>query len=660
MDPGKPRSKSRSKSQILKSKKLVISSKEEDKLKSFVVINPKPSCIGSNSAYCVEINNSSKTLPTQSERFGVYTKDIFNVNYRSETSAMAAETWYKKQPPISQDSFFADRDFFTGLTIPNSLTKPLQTLCHALQIQYNHTLPYNTAAMYGVSLNNQNINRYFEGVIGVMPTFKYGNISFGDFDFVILKPRLFIPPNDWNICSIPLGPRTKMKEDRKDSNLYRLQDFLPLFSNQDANTMKRSLLEKIARARELQMKKITEQLSELINDKSNKNKRYITLISDIIKLWKADIKRFSTSYVADEIISDKSVNALRKIMCEITLDRIEPLLAEDGINFQKFNALKTAVEKMDNSTTSNTKITIPYVDSRTNESKEKQVEIKDVDIEITQPSRLKSMAIVCNEVLLIGPNSRFNEAISAVYGNRRSEHPYHLYPGNSYIDKPVKSHKPLLIGIDYKDIDEEHLLDVLVDEIEKAIFPVKERMRESFFSKLLEKGLVYKVEENGDKLIIQNIPKASMKAFGDMAFASRSLMKLDPDNNSAYRAERDKVSVFEPQAQRAISYASGEIHTSPVQRQSRVFNKPMKNTEVPNFWRPKLIASDPIRGEEDIYRKMQVDIGNQKQQVIINSVRDDKKRSRVISPNSSQKRGKKSKSMSPSKGGNYKTRKNRR
>ena len=687
MDLGDPPQKSK-KSNFKKSnsKKSEVSSEEEDKLKAYVVMSKTPSCIGSNSAYCMEISNSSKTLSSQAERFGVQMEDIFNVNYRSETSAMAAETWFKSQPHIPEPSFFAHRDFFTGLTIPESLTKQLQTLCHALQIQYNHTLPYNTAAMYGVSLNTHNINRYFEGVIGVMPTFKYGNISFGDFDFVILKPRFFIPPNNWKICSIPLGPRTKMKEDRKDSNLYRLSDFLPLFSNHDATTMKRGLLEKIDRARELQITKISEQIEELKRDnKKNKNNARIKEISDIIKLWEADIGRFSKSAVANEILEDENVGKLRKIMCELTLDRIEPLLVEDEINIKRFNVLKESVKKMGNDTASNTKITIPYVDSGTKTEKTEQVEIKDVDIEITQPSSLKSMAIVCNEVLLVGPNSRFNEAISAVYGNRPSQYPHHLYPGDSHIGKPLKPHKPVLIEIDYKNIDENHLLDALVDKIEGESISTKERLRESFFLKLLEHGFVYKVEENGNKLEVHNIPRASAIALGDIALASRSLSGLDPTHSYGHMAERGRASsvaernresfmdegssppdavvladsqfpvgrlpVFETHERRARANARGDLAESLTpsppsskhissKNKLRFRDKPPPQPYMPAYDRKKLLDADPLLGQMALSKKLRKE--NRAEQI-------------------AKKREKKSKSRSPDNtaGGKRKTRKNR-
>ena len=512
------------KKSIYKSNESEVLPEKNDKLKAYVVMEQKPDRIGSDRASCMEI--SSKTLPSQAGRFGAKMQEIFNVNFRSETSAKAAEAWYRDQPHIKKGSFFEHRDFFTGLTIPIHLSPKLQSLCHALQIQYNHTLPYNTAAMYGLSLNTHNIDSYFKVVIGVMPTFKYGNISFGDFDFVILKPRFFIPPNHWNICSIPLGPRTKMKEDRKDSNLYRLSDFLPLFSNRDATTMKRGLLEKIERARELQMGKIQEQLAQLSSDnKKNKNDACIKEISGIIALWKADIDQFDADKIATEILQDENVGELRKIMCELTLDRIEPLLVDNPNNKSRFSALKSVAE-MDNNTTSNTKIEITYVDSD-GKTKKEQVEIKDVDIEITQPSSLTSLAIVCNEVSLVGPNSRFYEAISAVYGDRPSQFSHHFYPGGPHSGKPLKPHKPVLIEIDYKDIDENHLLDALVNEIEGKTISAKERLRESFFLKLLENGFVYKVEDNGDKLKVQEIPRASAIALGNMALASRSLSVFD-------------------------------------------------------------------------------------------------------------------------------------
>lgn len=128
---------------------------------------------------------------------------------------------------------------------------------------------------------------------------------------------------------------------------------------------------------------------------------------------------------------------------------------------------------------------------------------------------------------------------------------------------------------------------------------------------------------------------------------------------------------FLPNERMSTAYARGELdksltpkspHTSQVKRKSRFYDKPQKHKEEPNFRRPKLITSDPIRGEEDIYSQMREDILNQKRQAIINTARDNKrKRSPSISPNSSKKRGKESKSRSPSKkGGKYQTRKNTR
>ena len=128
---------------------------------------------------------------------------------------------------------------------------------------------------------------------------------------------------------------------------------------------------------------------------------------------------------------------------------------------------------------------------------------------------------------------------------------------------------------------------------------------------------------------------------------------------------------FLPNERRSTAYARGELdksltpkspHASQVKQKSRFYDKPQKHKEEPNFRRPKLITSDPIRGEEHIYSQMREDILNQKRQAIINTARDNKrKRSPSISPNSSKKRGKESKSRSPSKkGGKYQTRKNTR
>lgn len=108
----------------------------------------------------------------------------------------------------------------------------------------------------------------------------------------------------------------------------------------------------------------------------------------------------------------------------------------------------------------------------------------------------------------------------------------------------------------------------------------------------------------------------------------------------------DRLPVFKSEQ---IPRANAMVNIGP----PRFFNKPQKPQEKPNDM-PKLIDSDPIKRKKDI--------PNQKLQAMINTDRDNKrKRSPSISPNSSKKRGKESKSRSPSKkGGKYQTRKNTR
>lgn len=539
--PPKPKSSSKSNkndSNLMEVGKEDVSD-DDGKLKSYYVISSKaPS--HTQDAYIAPIDPRLNTLQNQASRFNANIEDVCNRNYRNEANTMPAQDLHKIQPPIPSDHFFAERDYFTGFTIFQPLSKHLIDLIHATRIDMNHTFAANTSAMYGFTLNYSNINEYFEGTIAVMPTLKYANQSFSDYGYVVPEPSYLVPESRWGICPLPVRSEAKIR--KIEGSVYGLKDFLPLFSKTEINSVKRVLTTKIEHCRKLQMDHITEQLEKLKENKklrTNEKEKYIKETQYIIAQWKKDANEYSVSRVADEIMKDENVGKLRQVMCRLTLNRIHPLLdKQDKINSRNFAALATAVEDIDNTTTSNTKITKSYIDLKDGKEKTKDEEIKAVEINITAPSlgpnteALTSAASVYDDLRLIGSDSNLAEAILSAHGQRPSKHKYHLKPGAHNIVH--KAHKPVEIEIDYKDIKDKSELFAAVEDIKRrnkiGLFPTSERLRKEFFPKLateLQKGFVYKELDNGDKLKVVEISKEEAMRLAEEEAAAIPLSVFD-------------------------------------------------------------------------------------------------------------------------------------
>ena len=133
MDIGNPPLKSPPKPKSLpksneKGSNLMDVSKDADKddnLKSYYVISSKaPS--HTQEAYIAPIDPRLNTLQNQAGRLNANIEDVCNRNYRNEANTMPAQDLHKIQPPIPSDHFFAERDYFTGFTIFQSLSKGLK------------------------------------------------------------------------------------------------------------------------------------------------------------------------------------------------------------------------------------------------------------------------------------------------------------------------------------------------------------------------------------------------------------------------------------------------------------------------------------------------------------------------------------------------------
>lgn len=674
--PPKPKSSSKSNKN---DSNLMEVGKEDGKLKSYYVISSKaPS--HTQDAYIAPIDPRLNTLQNQAGRFNANIEDVCNRNYRNEANTMPAQDLHKIQPPIPSDHFFAKRDYFTGFTIFQSLSKHLIDLIHAARIDMNHTFAANTSAMYGFTLNYSNINEYFEGTIAVMPTLKYANQSFSDYGYVVPEPSYLVPESRWGICPLPVGSEAKIR--KIEGSVYGLKDFLPLFPKTEINSVKRVLTTKIEHCRKLQMDHITEQLEKLKENKIPRTKdkeKYIKETEYIIAQWKKDANEYSVSRVADEIMKDENVGKLRQVMCRLTLNRIHPLLdKQDKINSRNFAALATAVENIDNTTTSNTKITKSYIDLKDGKEKTKDEEIKAVEINITAPSlgpnteALTSAALVYDDLRLIGSDSILAEAILSAHGERPSKHKHHLTPWHhNIVHKP---HKPVEIEIDYKDIKDKSELFAAVEDIKRrnkiGLFPTSERLRKDFFPKLateLQKGFVYKELDNGDKLKVVKISNDEAMILAEDEAAAIPLSALDPTHgyvnwSDLHQAERRSSSSMDqgsspPDANYAASSVPMDQGSSPSDDEAVL----MSNSKYPTGRRHIVLNKPyPKLYNQSARAKMMSDDYYLNRMMSKKPSRE-KKRAQLRAERHAKKRTENRTSGSlPNKGGKCKTRKNRR
>lgn len=656
-----------------------------DNLKSYYTISSKaPS--HTQDAYIAPIDHRFNTLQNQAGRFNANVEDVCNRNYRNEANTLSAQDLHKIQPPIPTDHFFAERDYFTGFTIFQTLSKRLRDLIHATRIDMNHTFAANTSAMYGFTLNYSNINEYFEGIIAVMSTLKYANQSIGAFGYVAPEPSYLVPESRWGICPLPVGSEAKIR--KIEGSVYGLKDFLPLFSKSDIKSVTRVLTAKIEHCRKIQMEHITDQLKSLKDQlkslKENKtlthkDKNYIKETEDIIKetediiaQWTVDANNIAASKVADEIMKDENVGKLRKVICRLTLNRIHPLLdKQDKINSKNFEALATAVENIDNTTTSNTQIKNFYIDLKNGKEEETNEPIKDVEINITAPSlgpnteALTSAASVFDELRLLGPNTPLTDAILAVSTGRDFKYAHQLRPGDPKIS--YKPHKPVEIEIDYKDIKDKDIKDKsklfdAIEDIKKRnklqFFPKSPRFRPEYFPKIaeeLQKGFVYKELDNGDKLKVVGISENEAISLAKEQAATILLSDFDSKysytSNAAAAAAAAHAAESSVPMDESVSNVQiidrGDLEESPPsskrissKNKLRFRGKPPPRPYMPTYDRKKLSDADPL--------KVQID-------------RSEKFRKEQRAEQIAKKREKKSKSRSPDNmdGGKRKTRKNR-